>query len=133
MNGFISELRRRNVFKVAIAYLVFAWLALEVAAVSFSFIEAPDSLTTAFGLILALGFPFALIIAWKYEMTPAGMKRTERIAPNEIIPYWSRRKFVTLLVTAGVLAAGLFLFQYLRQAKPARESRDGRFARGQFA
>ena len=64
-----------------------------------------------FVTIVAAGFPIALVIAWAFEMTPEGMKRTENVSPNEVIPQWSGRKFLTLMVTLALLAAGLLVFQ----------------------
>jgi hypothetical protein len=58
----------------------------------------------AFVLLLALGFALAVFIAWAFEMTPEGMKRTEDLSPDEVISQWSRRKFAALFARAGVLA-----------------------------
>src|SRR5205823_423827 len=67
----------------------------------------------AFVVFLALGFVLAVMISWAFEMTPEGMKRTANISPGEVIPYWSKRKFVTVIVSVAVIAAGLFVFQLL--------------------
>ena len=68
-------------------------------------------------VLTLLGFPIALVIAWAFEMTPDGMKRTENVSPNEAIPQWSARKFAAFIVTIALLAAALFLFQISR-SKP---------------
>src|SRR6516225_6187044 len=98
-----SELRRRNVFRVALTYAVIAWLLVEIASVLLPLVDAPESIITAFVVLLALGFAVALFISWAFEMTPEGLKRTEDLSPTEVIPYWSRRKFATFIFgVAGV-------------------------------
>jgi len=72
---FLQELRRRNVVKVAIAYVVTAWLVLQVADVVLNNISAPDWVFKVLLLFLALGFPFAVILAWAFELTPEGLRR----------------------------------------------------------
>jgi ketosteroid isomerase-like protein len=98
-----SELRRRNVFRVALTYAVVAWLLIEIASVLLPLVDAPESIITAFVVLLALGFAVALFISWAFEMTPEGLKRTQDLSPEEVIPYWSRRKFATFIFgVAGV-------------------------------
>ncbi len=98
-----SELRRRNVFRVALTYAVIAWLLIEIASVLLPLVDAPESIITAFVVLLALGFLVALFISWAFEMTPEGLKRTQDLSPDEVIPYWSRRKFATFIFgVAGV-------------------------------
>src|SRR6187397_1035624 len=109
-----SELRRRNVFRVALTYTVVAWLLIEIASVLLPLVDAPESLITAFVVLLALGFAVAVFISWSFEMTPEGLKRTQDLSPNEVIPYWSRRKFATFIFgvagTAFCLSAYHLLF-----------------------
>jgi ketosteroid isomerase-like protein len=98
-----SELRRRNVFRVALTYAVIAWLLIEIASVLLSLVDAPESIITAFVVLLALGFLVAVFISWAFEMTPEGLKRTQDLTPDDVIPYWSRRKFATFIFgVAGV-------------------------------
>ena len=94
--GFFAELKRRNVYKVAVGYAVVGWLVMQVAATIVPALHLPDSLTTTVVVITLLGFPIALVIAWAFEMTPDGMKRTENISPNENIPQWSAKKFAAM-------------------------------------
>jgi len=132
-----SELRRRNVFRVALTYTVIAWLLIEIASVLLPLVDAPESLITAFVVLLALGFTVALFISWSFEMTPEGLKRTQDLSPNEVIPYWSRRKFATFIFgvagTAFCLSAYHLLFPpparivsseplSISQASPAEKS-----------
>ncbi len=111
---FLAELKRRNVYKVAVAYLVVAWLLVQAGSILFPTFEAPTWVMKVFVAIVVLGFPIALVIAWAFEMTPTGMKRTENVSPNEFIPQWSARKFAALIVTIALLAGGLLVFQMLR-------------------
>jgi hypothetical protein len=74
---FFGELKRRNVYKVAIAYGVVAWLVLQAASILFPTFEAPPWMMKVFVAVIAFGFPIALIIAWAFELTPEGLKRTE--------------------------------------------------------
>ena len=121
LRNFFAELKRRNVYKVAVAYAVVGWLLMQVAATIVPALHLPDSLTTAVVVVVLLGFPIALIIAWAFEMTPEGMKRTENIGPNEKLPQWSLRKFVAFFATLALLAAGLLVFQIVRSHAPATE------------
>src|SRR4026209_2732180 len=73
--SFFAELRRRHVYRVAIAYAVVAWLLIQVATQVFPFFEIPNWVVRLVVLVSVLGFPISLIIAWAFEMTPQGMKR----------------------------------------------------------
>jgi ketosteroid isomerase-like protein len=114
-----SELRRRNVFRVALTYAVVAWLLIEIASVLLPLVDAPESLITAFVVLLALGFAVAVFISWSFEMTPEGLKRTQDLSPGEVIPYWSRRKFATFIFGVAGTAFSLSAYHLLFPA-PAR-------------
>jgi TolB-like protein/Flp pilus assembly protein TadD len=75
--SFFSELKRRNVYKVGVAYAVVAWLLMQIASQIFPFFEIPNWVVRLVILLLVIGFPVALIIAWAFEVTPEGIKRTE--------------------------------------------------------
>src|SRR5215831_19436036 len=120
--NFFAELKRRHVYRVAIAYGVVAWLLIQIATQVFPFFEIPNFAVRLVVLVTMLGFPIAVIIAWAFEMTPEGLKRANDIAPNEYIPRWSTRKFVALIITLATLAAGVPLVHLLRN-KPAFLSR----------
>jgi len=113
-----SELRRRNVFRVALTYAVVAWLLIEIASVLLPLVDAPESIITAFVVLLALGFAVALFISWSFEMTPEGLKRTQDLSPNEVIPYWSRRKFATFIFAVAGTAFCLSAYHLLFPAPP---------------
>src|SRR4030095_12057711 len=103
---FFAELKRRNVYKVAVAYAVVGWLVMQVAATVVPALHLPDVTTSAVVVLTLLGFPIALVIAWAFEMTPDGMKRTENVSPDEFIPPWSGRKFAGKIFFIDFLAAG---------------------------
>jgi ketosteroid isomerase-like protein len=114
-----SELRRRNVFRVALTYAVVAWLLIEIASVLLPLVDAPESIITAFVVLLALGFAVALFISWAFEMTPEGLKRTQDLSPDVVIPYWSRRKFAKFIFGVAGVAFCLSAYHLLFPA-PAR-------------
>src|SRR5215475_11476922 len=121
-HSFFAELKRRHVYRVAIAYGVVAWLLIQVATQVFPFFEIPNFVVRVVVAASVLGFPVALIIAWAFEMTPGGLKRANDIGPNEYIPHWSTRKFAALIVSVAILAAGVPVVHLLRK-KPAFLSR----------
>src|SRR5438477_1135111 len=117
MNNFFAELRRRNVYKVAVAYAVISWLLIQAASILLPTFEAPSWVMKAFVVFLAIGFVIAVFISWAFEMTPEGMKRTSDISPDEVIPYSSKRKFAALIISVAIIAAGLLAFQLLRSSR----------------
>src|SRR5205807_544599 len=120
--NFFAELKRRNVYKVAVAYAVVAWLLIQASSILFPTFEAPGWVMKVFVSVVAAGFPIALVLAWTFEMTPEGMKRTEDISPDEVIPYWSKRKFAALIATVALAAAALLIFQFVRKQNPFSHS-----------
>jgi len=77
LENFFAELKRRNVYKVAIAYGVVAWLLIKSRRRFSPFFEIPNWVVRLVVLVIIIGFPVALIIAWAFELTPGGLKRTE--------------------------------------------------------
>src|SRR5215510_4449341 len=124
LRNFFAELKRRHVYRVAIAYGVVAWLCIQVATQVFPFFEIPSWVVRLVVMVSILGFPIAVIIAWAFEMTPEGLKRADNVAPNEYIPHWSTRKFAALVASLAILAAGVPLVHVLRN-KPAFLSQLG--------
>ncbi|MEY2578778.1 MAG: hypothetical protein QOI49_1602 [Verrucomicrobiota bacterium] len=123
VGNFFAELKRRNVYKVAVAYAVIAWLLIQAASILLPTFEVPPSVMKSLVVIIALGFVVAVIIAWTFEMTPEGMKRTENVRPDEKIPQWSRRKFAALILVFAICAAALLAYQVFR-AKPTTQSSE---------
>src|SRR5438874_1050664 len=117
--NFFAELKRRNVYKVAVAYAIVAWLLIQVATQVFPFFEIPNWAVRLVVLLVILGFPIALFLAWAFEITPEGIKRAEDVSPQESITKHTGRKLVWLTVLLAVIAAGLLAFQLLRPKSAA--------------
>src|SRR5207344_3299012 len=81
--NFFAELKRRNVYKVAVAYAVVGWLLIQVTTQVFPFFEIPNWAVRLIVLVIVVGFPVALILAWAFELTPGGIKRTEDVDPAQ--------------------------------------------------
>ena len=109
-----GELKRRNVYKVAAAYAVVLWLLIQIATQVFPFFEIPNWTVRLVVLLLMLGFPVALILAWVFELTPEGIKRTEDVSPDESIRHRTGRRIVGITVTLAVIAAALLAFRLSR-------------------
>jgi TolB-like protein/Tfp pilus assembly protein PilF len=112
--NFFAELKRRNVYKVAVAYAVVSWLLIQIATQLFPFFDIPNWAVRVVVVLLALGFPVALVLAWAFEITPEGIKAESEIAPNESITRHTGRKLVGVTIAVAVIASGLFVFQLLR-------------------
>src|SRR5947207_14205888 len=89
-SNFFAELKRRNVYKVAITYAVVAWLLIQAASILFPTFEAPAWVMKAFVVFLAFGFVISVVISWVFEATPEGLKRTENVPPYVAakLPTW---------------------------------------------
>jgi TolB-like protein/Flp pilus assembly protein TadD len=111
---FFTELKRRKVYRVAVAYAIVAWLLIQAASILFPTFEAPPWVMKVFVTAVILGFPVALILAWAFELTSEGIKRAEEVAPRESKPPKAGRKWTAIIVAAAVLAAGLLAFQFAR-------------------
>src|SRR5204863_8713444 len=117
---FFTELRRRNVYKVAAAYAVLAWLMVDAVCLLLFGHEQRPSAVKAVIVILALGFVVALYISWAFEAPPEGMKRTKNVPTDAVLPSWSRRKFAAFIIVVAALAASLLVFDIVRSGtKPA--------------
>src|SRR4051812_38939881 len=114
--SFFAELKRRNVYKVAITYAVVAWLLLQAASILLPTFEAPAWVMKALVVFLAFGFVISVMISWAFEATPEGLKRTEDVPPDmeAKLPSWSPRKFAAFVAGVAVIAAGLLAYQFLR-------------------
>ena len=125
---FLSELKRRNVYKVAVAYAVVGWLLIQVATQVFPFLDIPNWAIRFVIFVTALGFPVALIIAWAFELTPEGIKRTE--AADAARQHSRGGVWIAVVVIAAALSFGLFSsrplhcwnLQRLNQSGPATAS-----------
>ncbi len=114
MKSFFAELKRRNVYKVAVAYAVIAWLLIQIATQVFPFFDIPNWAVRLVILLLIIGFPVALILAWAFELTPEGIKHTEDVAPHESITRRTGRNLMRGVAVVAVVAAALLAFQLFR-------------------
>src|SRR5258705_1199778 len=105
--NFFAELKRRNVYKVAIAYAIIAWLLMQIATQVFPFLEIPNWAIRLVIMLIVIGFPIALLIAWAFELTPEGLKRTE--FADELPKKSARnRAWVYVVIIAGAISVSLF-------------------------
>ena len=104
--SFFAELKRRNVYKVAVAYGVVAWLLMQIASQIFPFFEIPNWVVRLVVVLLIIGFPVALIIAWAFEVTPEGIKRTE--AADAAGQRSRGVAWIYVVLVGAVLSVGLF-------------------------
>src|SRR2546423_4016832 len=123
IDNFFSELKRRNVYKVAVAYAIVGWLLVQVATQVFPFFEIPNWAVRLIVLLIVIGFPIALVIAWAFELTPEGLKRTEDVdlAASARQP----RKHIWILVVlvgAALSVALFFVGRYTSREKTPRQS-----------
>src|ERR1700746_2049837 len=109
--GFFGELKRRNVYKVAVAYAVASWLLIQIATQVFPFFEIPNWAVRLVVLIWIAGFPVALVFSWAFEITPEGIKRESEIESDKSITHHTGRKIVALTIALAVTAAGLLAYQ----------------------
>ncbi|MEY2520792.1 MAG: adenylate cyclase [Verrucomicrobiota bacterium] len=112
--SFFAELKRRNVYKVAVAYVVVAWLLIQAASIFLPAFDAPPWVLKASIIFLAAGFPVALVLSWAFEITPEGIKRESEVDAGQSITARTGRKIVALTVALAAIAAGLLVFQLLR-------------------
>ena len=108
--SFIEELKRRNVFRVGIAYAVVGWLLIEVAGNILPTFNAPQWALQTITFVIILGFPLALIFAWAFELTPEGLRRDHE--NDRTRPKTSQRSRKLDFVIIGALALALGYFAY---------------------
>jgi len=107
--SFFEELKRRNVFRVGIAYAVSAWVLLQVVDLVLENIEAPPLVMQIFMLAMAIGFPIALIFAWAFEMTPEGVKLEKHVDRSQSIAHLTAQRMNRNIIIALVIAVVLLL------------------------
>ena len=118
--NFFAELKRRNVYKVAIAYAVVAWLLMQIATQVFPFLEIPNWAIRLVIMLIVIGFPIALVIAWAFELTPEGLKRTE--SADELPKKSARsRVWIYIIIIAGAISVSLFFLG--RHTATSKQSR----------
>jgi TolB-like protein/Tfp pilus assembly protein PilF len=108
INSFFAELKRRNVYKVAVAYAVVAWLLVQVATQVFPFLEIPNWVVRLVIAIVVIGFPIALVIAWAFEATPEGIKRTEVADTMPTASGQKKHAWIYVVVIGAAISIALF-------------------------
>ena len=116
IDNFFAELKRRNVYKVAVAYAIVAWLLVQAASILFPTFEAPSWVMKVVVMAVVLGFPIAVILAWAFELTPEGIKHTEDVAPfdsrsGQALPVGrlsKNRTWIYVTMIGAALSVGLF-------------------------
>src|ERR1700682_4267335 len=101
LKTFFGELRRRHVYRVAVAYAIVSWLIIQIATQTFPVLDIPNWCVRLVIVLLALGFPIAMILAWAFELTPEGIKRADEVAPEESIKKQTGQRLNSLIL--GVL------------------------------
>jgi TolB-like protein/Flp pilus assembly protein TadD len=111
---FFGELKRRNVYKVAVAYVVAGWALAQGIAQVFPVFDIPNWVVRVIVLLIVIGFPIALVLAWAFELTTDGIKRAEEVAPSEATAPRATRKLFWVIVAFVAIAAGLLTFHIYR-------------------
>ena len=127
MSQLFEELKRRNVFRVVLAYLAAGWLILQVVQLVLESTSAPDWVMQVFLLATAVGLPIAALFAWAYEMTPDGIKREKEVDRDESITHQTGRKLNRAIMIVLVIAVGMLLvdkFALREDASPVVEATE---------
>jgi adenylate cyclase len=114
--NFFSELKRRNVYKVAVAYVVAGWALSQGIAQVFPVFDVPNWAIRLIVLLIIVGFPIALVLAWAFEITPEGLKRTEDVDLTQ--PRFKSQAWIYVAVLGGLLSIGLFFVGRYTAVKP---------------
>ena len=122
MTSLFQELKRRNVFRVAIAYVAVGWLILQVSDIVLDNIAAPDWLMKALMFFLLIGFPLAVLFAWAYEMTPEGIKKEKDVDRSQSITSQTGQKLNRTIIVVLLAAVGFLLIDKFMLREPETES-----------
>jgi TolB-like protein/Flp pilus assembly protein TadD len=106
--NFFSELKRRNVYKVAVAYAVAGWLVIQIATQVFPFLEIPNWVVRLIIALVVTGFPIAAVSAWAFEITPQGVKRTEAADALPLREHRRQHAWIYVVLICGAVSAALF-------------------------
>ena len=120
--NFFAELKRRNVYRAAVAYAAVAWLVMQVATQTLPFFNTPAWTVRLIIVVLLAGFPLAMIWAWIFEWTPKGIVRTDEVPPGQSIARDTRRKLDFIIITVLALAVALLLFDRFRHPRVREDS-----------
>jgi TolB-like protein len=124
--NFFAELKRRNVYKVAVAYAVVSWLLIQIATQVFPFLEIPNWVVRLVIVLIAIGFPIALVIAWAFEATPEGIKRTQvaDAMPTTLSDHKKRAWIYIVVIGAAISVAVFFAGRYTAGNKTSASPND---------
>jgi TolB-like protein/Tfp pilus assembly protein PilF len=123
--NFFAELKRRNVYKVAVAYAVVGWLIAQIATQIFPFLEIPNWVVRLVIVLIAIGFPIALVIAWAFEATPEGIKRTEVADAMPTAAHQKKHAWIYVVAVGGAISVALFfLGRYTAGSKTSASPAD---------
>ena len=115
---FFSELKRRNVYKVGIAYAVAGWVVIQIATQVFPFLEIPNWVVRLVIALVVLGFPVAAISAWVFKITRHGIKRTEQADALPGSEHWGAHASIYVVLICSAVSAALFcLGRYTTESK----------------
>src|SRR5689334_24317441 len=106
--SFFSELKRRNVYKVAVAYAIVGWLLVQIATQVFPFLEIPNWVVRLVIALVVIGFPIALVIAWAFETTPEGIMRTEVADAMPVAKKRPKQAWIYIVIVAAAVSLALF-------------------------
>ncbi len=122
MANLFTELKRRNVVRVGIAYIVLGWVALQAGDILFDTFEAPAWVGKSLAALLLLGFPFACLFAWAFELTPEGVKKTAEVDRSESVTHSTGKRLNVVIIVALVGALGYFIWERQGLVEVADES-----------
>jgi len=111
MSKFYDELKRRNVIKAAIAYVVVAWVLLQVFSIVLPSVNAPEWVMKTIMLIMVIAFPVWVLIAWVYEVTPEGLQKTKKVSKDESITHVTNKRLNVLILIGLTMAIVITLLQ----------------------
>ncbi len=114
MAGLFQELKRRNVVRVGVAYIVVGWVVIQIAQLLFEAFGTPDWVIKTVIVLIAIGFPFVVLFAWAFELTPQGLKKTREVDLSESITHNTGRKLNRIII--GAMGVALAYFIWERQA-----------------
>jgi len=124
LRNFFSELKRRNVYKVAVAYAIVGWLLVQIATQVFPFLEIPNWVVRLVIAIVVIGFPITLVIAWAFEATPQGVQRTEVADRMPAAPGQKKHAWIYVVVIGAALSVGLFFLGRYTASRKQTESAE---------
>ena len=122
LGALFAELKRRNLYKVAIAYAVIGWLLVQIATQVFPFFAIPNSVVRMIVGLIIVGFPIAVVSAWAFELPREGIDRAARADRSSALTRRRGRKLTALIVVVATLAAAVTIFRFLPATKPAGQN-----------